>query len=80
MREQTRLDRKRLMRRRVEAGLSQTELASRAGCSKQLVSMVELGKANFSPSNLAKIAAVLECTIRDLLLPDEAPQAVTPAV
>lgn len=61
---------KRLARRRVEAGLTQTELAERAGCSKQLVSMVEAGRANFSVTNLGKISQVLGCEIADLL-PDE---------
>lgn len=66
----TQLNPKRLARRRVEAGLTQTELAKRAGCSKSLVSEVEAGRANFSVTNLAKISEALGCTIADLL-PDE---------
>jgi transcriptional regulator with XRE-family HTH domain len=62
----------RLRRKRIEAGMNQTQLAERAGVSKQLVSMVEKGKANFSPANLGKIATALGCTIADLL-PDEGP-------
>jgi len=57
---------------RIEAGLNQTELALRAGISKQLVSMVERQTANFSPRNLAKVAGVLGCTIADLLLDEPA--------
>ncbi|MET7477943.1 helix-turn-helix transcriptional regulator [Streptomyces sp. NPDC005648] len=74
MRSRTELDRGRLRRRRIEAGLNQTQLARRAGISKQLVSMVEKGNANFSPNNLGKIAQALGCKIADLL-PDEQPTA-----
>ncbi|WP_262059740.1 helix-turn-helix domain-containing protein [Streptomyces sp. STR69] len=66
----TELDRRRLRRRRVEAGLNMTQLAERAGVTKQHVSMAEKGTANFSPANLSKIAEVLGCTVADLL-PDE---------
>ena len=66
----TQLNPRRLARRRVEAGLTQTELARRAGCSKQLVSQVESGKANFSITNLSAVSQVLGCSIADLL-PDE---------
>lgn len=59
-----------MKRKRIEAGLNQTQLAQRAGVSKQLVSMVERGTANFSPRNLGKVAQVLQCKIADLL-PDE---------
>lgn len=67
MRTRTELDRQRLRRRRIEAGLNQTQLAQRAGISKQLVSMVEKGTANFSPENLGKVARALGCEIADLL-------------
>lgn len=70
----TELDRRGLKRRRIEAGLNQTQLAQRAGVSKQLLSMVENGNANFSPAYLGKIAKALNCTIADLLTgEDEAP-------
>jgi transcriptional regulator with XRE-family HTH domain len=68
----TPVDPQRLTRRRVEAGLSQNALARAIGVSKQLVSAVSLGKANFSPETLAKAAEVLNCTIRDLLPEDDA--------
>lgn len=67
----TQLIPKRLTRRRIEAGLTQTELAKRAGCSKSLVSEVEAGKANFSITNLAAISRVLGCEIADLLPPED---------
>lgn len=58
-------------RRRIEAGLSQTDLALKAGVAKSHISGVELGNAGFSPKNLKAIADVLGCTVHDLLLPDE---------
>lgn len=70
----TRIDPRRLERRRVEAGLNQTDLAQKAGVSKAHVSMVERGMANFSPRYLHKIAEALGCTIADLLS-DEAGEA-----
>lgn len=60
------------MRRRVEAGLSQNALARAMGVTKQLVSAVSLGRASFSPENLAKAAEVLGCEIADLLPEDDA--------
>ncbi|MEI5520745.1 helix-turn-helix transcriptional regulator [Streptomyces brasiliscabiei] len=63
-------DPKSFRRRRVEAGLSVTDLARQAGVSTSHLSDVENGRAGFSPKNLKKIAEVLGCTIRDLLLPD----------
>lgn len=62
----------RLTRRRVEAGLTQTDLARRAGISKAHVSAVEKGKANFSPPCLRKVSEALGCTIADLLPEDYA--------
>ncbi|MFI6248968.1 helix-turn-helix transcriptional regulator [Streptomyces sp. NPDC051016] len=68
----TPIDPQRLTRRRVEKGLSQNALAQAIGASRQLVSAVSLGKANFSPENLAKAAEVLDCEIADLLPRTEA--------
>ena len=61
----------RLRRKRIEAGLSQTALAKRAGVTKSHVSQVERGVAGFSPENIALIAEALGCTIADLLPDDE---------
>ncbi|MGV4984577.1 helix-turn-helix domain-containing protein [Streptomyces sp. NRAIS4] len=58
-------------RRRIEAGLSQTELAKQAGVAPSHISDVENGRAGFSPKNLKAIADALGCTIRDLLLPED---------
>jgi transcriptional regulator with XRE-family HTH domain len=68
----TPVDPGRLTRRRVEAGLNQSDLAQAIGVSKQLVSAVSLGKANFSPEKLARVAEVLGCEIADLLPEDDA--------
>ncbi|HEY6116293.1 MAG TPA: helix-turn-helix transcriptional regulator [Candidatus Dormibacteraeota bacterium] len=68
----TPVDPQRLTRRRVEAGLSQNALARAIGVSKQLVSAVSLGKANFSPETLARVAEVLNCEIADLLPENDA--------
>ncbi|WND34024.1 helix-turn-helix transcriptional regulator [Streptomyces sp. BB1-1-1] len=64
-------------RRRIDAGLSQTDLAEKAGVSKSHVSDVENGRAGFSPKNLKAIADILGCTIRDLLLPETDDEPVT---
>ncbi|WP_426568173.1 helix-turn-helix domain-containing protein [Streptomyces canus] len=65
-------------RRRVEAGLSQTDLALKAGVSKSHVSDVECGRAGFSPKNLKAIADTLGCTISDLLCPEPDAQDAKP--
>ncbi|WP_416976641.1 helix-turn-helix domain-containing protein [Streptomyces sp. T028] len=64
----TPVDPQRLTHRRVNAGLSQTDLAKAIGVSKQLVSAVTLGKASFSPEKLAEVAKVLGCAVDDLLV------------
>ncbi|MFJ2477050.1 helix-turn-helix transcriptional regulator [Streptomyces sp. NPDC087659] len=69
----------RLTRRRVEAGLTQTDLARMAGISKAHLSAVEKGKANFSPPYLRKISEALGCTIADLLPEDSAASSGSPA-
>lgn len=73
-------DPKEFRRRRIAAGLSQTDLAEQAGVSKSQLSDVENGRAGFSPKNLKAIADVLGCTIPDLLLPDPEDQADTTKV
>lgn len=62
-------DPQRLMRRRIEAGLSLTALAERAGVTKSHICDVEHGRANFSPAKLGRIADVLGCAIADLMPP-----------
>ncbi len=72
-------DRKQVISRRFDAGLTQTELAERIGCSRQLVSEVERGRSNFSLENLRRLAEFFDCTIRDLLLTDDNEQTDTTA-
>jgi len=67
-------------RLRIEAGLSQTDLAHRAGVSKSHISGVEQGRAGFSPKNLKAIADALGCAIRDLLLPESEDRPATTKV
>lgn len=62
------LDRHRLRRQRMEAGLSQRRLAELAGVSKQLISALECGDSGASPETLLKLAVTLRCSADDLLL------------
>jgi transcriptional regulator with XRE-family HTH domain len=64
-------DPKRLRRKRIEAGLTQTALAQMAGVTKSHVSAVEKGNAGFSPQNIAAIATALGCEISELLPDDD---------
>ncbi|MFD4258167.1 helix-turn-helix domain-containing protein [Streptomyces sp. NPDC058534] len=71
-------DPKEFRRRRIEAGLSITDLARQAGVSLSQLSDVENRRAGFSPKNLKAIADVLDCKVTDLLLP-EAGSELAPA-
>lgn len=64
----------RLRERRARAGLSQAELASRAGLSTEFVSRVERGATLPSLPTLMRVCAVLGCTPDDLLLEEATPQ------
>jgi transcriptional regulator with XRE-family HTH domain len=57
----------RLRRRRLAAGLSLTDAARRAGCSKAHVSMLEKGAHGASPQLLARFASLYGCEIADLM-------------
>ncbi|MGW1796855.1 helix-turn-helix domain-containing protein [Streptomyces sp. NPDC001984] len=61
--------------RRIDAGLSQTALARKIGCTKQLVSGAERGTNGLSLEVLSRVAGVFDCTVRDLLLtePEDEP-------
>jgi transcriptional regulator with XRE-family HTH domain len=72
---QATLDRAKLRRRRIAAGLSQTALAERAGVSGATVSYIESGDRNARPATLLAFAKALACETTDLM-PDE---AATPA-
>jgi transcriptional regulator with XRE-family HTH domain len=62
-------DPQRLRRRRIEAGLNQGELASRAGISESYMSLLSRGKASASPRVLKRLAGALSCEIADLMPP-----------
>lgn len=55
---------------RARVGLSQIELADKAGVSRPVLSKMEQGASSPSLDSLAKIANVLGCSIADLLLHD----------
>lgn len=57
-------------RLRTGAGLSQEELAARAGLHRTYVSSVERGQRNISLENIYALAAALGSDPRDLLAPD----------
>jgi transcriptional regulator with XRE-family HTH domain len=57
-----------LWRYRIEAGLSQEQLAKRAGVSQGAIAMIERGlRTRPYPSTLKKLADALEIRIKDLL-------------
>lgn len=60
-------DRRRLRRKRNEAGLSQTALAEITGVSKQQISALECGTNGASPETIAALAEGLGCEVSDLL-------------
>ncbi|MDY0062341.1 MAG: helix-turn-helix transcriptional regulator [Myxococcota bacterium] len=57
-------------RLRSAAGLSQEELAARAGLHRTYISSVERGQRNISLENICALAAALGSDPRDLLAPD----------
>jgi len=60
----------RLRRLRTEHGLSQAQLAERAGVSRQLVGAVEAGRHLPRVDAAARLASVLSTTVEELLTPD----------
>lgn len=59
-----------LARRRAELGLTQAQLARRAGVPRQVVSNFENGWRSFRSSRVStavKLARALDCNIEDLL-------------
>lgn len=63
------LDEKRLREARLALGVSQRELARRAGISEPSVSMFERGLTQPEPPTLAALAKALGVTLADLLVP-----------
>lgn len=60
----------RLAHRRAELGLTQEQLAKRAGVRHQAISNFETGWRSLSSSSVStalKLARALDCTIEDLL-------------
>jgi transcriptional regulator with XRE-family HTH domain len=56
-----------LRRLRLATGLSQEELAARAGLHRTYISSVERGQRNVSLENIFAIARALGCDPRDLI-------------
>jgi len=56
----------RVRRHRQELGVSQEELAHRAGLDRTYVSSVERGRRNVSLENICRLAAALEVDAGDL--------------
>ena len=62
----------RLRRCRLEAALTQEELADRAGVSRRAVALIERGETEPRPSTIRKLADALGCSPRDLMEPESA--------
>lgn len=58
---------KRVRDERAKQGLSQEELAERAGVHRTYIGMVERAEKNITLANMKRIAQALELTISDLL-------------
>lgn len=56
-----------LRRLRLEAGLTQMELANRSGMDMAEISRLELGKRDPRLSTVARVAGALELTVVDLV-------------
>jgi transcriptional regulator with XRE-family HTH domain len=63
-------DPQRLQRRRIQAGLNKTELATRAGIHKTTIGRYERGLSSALPGKLKKLAEALDCEIADLMPPE----------
>lgn len=59
-------DREEIVRRRWQAGLKQSELASLAGITPGTLSRIESGVNGTTPETLGRLARVLGCTVADL--------------
>lgn len=61
--------RQKLTHLRADLGLSQIELAQRAGVSRPIVSALEQGRGNPSLAVLERLAEALDCTLIELIAP-----------
>lgn len=57
---------RRLRVKRVSAGLHQSTLGAKAGCSGAQVSNIELGRSSASDALRMRLAAALDTTVEDL--------------
>lgn len=58
---------KRVRERRLALGLTQQELADRAGLHRSYIGQIELGKRNVTLKSAAKIAKALQVDVASLL-------------
>lgn len=63
----------RIRRKRLAAGLSQEELAYRAGLHRTYISLVERGKKSPTIDSLEQIASALGIEPAELLMPADSP-------
>lgn len=56
---------------RLVAGMTQKELAEKAGTTENAVSLIESGKRNPRPSTIKKIAEALNVPVEDILRDEE---------
>ena len=57
--------------RRIELNMSQTELANKAGVTRQTIGLIESGEFNPSIKLCIAICQALNCTLNDLFWEDE---------
>jgi transcriptional regulator with XRE-family HTH domain len=62
----------RCFRRRIAAGLSQQQLADKAGISDATVCRIENGTVKASVDSLAALADALDCAVTDLMPAEQA--------
>lgn len=58
---------KKVRQRRLSLGISQEELAERAGVHRTYVGMIERGEKNITLRNIVKFAKALDIPIQDLM-------------
>jgi transcriptional regulator with XRE-family HTH domain len=54
-------------RKRLRQGLSQEELAEKAGFHRTYIGMIERAERNITLRNLERLAGALECSIAELI-------------
>lgn len=57
--------------KRIELNMSQTDLASKAGVTRQTIGLIESGEFNPSIKLCIAICKALDCTLDDLFWEDE---------